>query len=229
MVRPYRVALFATGDELVEPGQVLKPGQIYNSNQIMLHSLLEQLGCDVVISHPLPDNPDEIQKSLYEAAQKCDLIVTNGGVSVGEEDHMKAVLEALGQLSLWRIAVKPGKPMAFGHINQCAYLGLPGNPVSSFVTFLRFAAPFIRRCQGETDVLPKPMPVVSINHFDGGSREEYLRAQLTDKGAELYPQQGSHILKSVSASSGLVRRPAHTDIKAGSTVEYFPYTSFLRH
>ncbi len=224
---PLRVALFITGDELVDPGQSLRPGQIYNSNQVMLQALLAQMGCQLVLSSVLPDNPDQIRQALSDAAGRANLILTGGGVSVGEEDHMKAVLQELGQLSLWRIAIKPGKPMAFGRIGHCDYLGLPGNPVSALVTFLRFAAPFIRRRQGEQDVLPRPLKVVATNNAPAGSREEYLRARLCPDGVEILPGQGSHRLAPLTLTTGLVRRPANRAICAGELVDYFTLQGFL--
>jgi molybdopterin molybdotransferase len=225
--RPLRVAIFSTGDELVESGTALKPGQIYNSNQVMLEAMAFKLGCELAISTKLPDDPDAIRTALAEASSESDLILTSGGVSVGEEDHLKSVVKALGKLDLWKIAVKPGKPLAFGSIGDCAYMGLPGNPVSSFVTFCLFAAPFIRKCQGDSILTPQPLPVKALNSAVDGSREEYLRGKLTNQGVEIFTHQGSHLLGGLGQANCLVRRPAGESIATGDLVEVHPLNSLL--
>lgn len=225
--RPLRVTIFSTGDELVEPGNELKPGQIYNSNQVMLEALIQKLECELVTSDTLPDNPDTIRSALEEAASKSDLILTSGGVSVGEEDHLKTVVQELGTLDLWKVAVKPGKPLAFGIIGGCSYFGLPGNPVSSFVTFCLFAVPFIRKRQGESEVRPQATTVEALNSAEQGSREEYLRGKITGKGVEIFTQQGSHLLGGLGQANCLVRRPAGTSIATGDQVEAYLLSTLL--
>lgn len=225
--RPLKVSIFSTGDELVEPGNGLKPGQIYNSNQVMLEALVQKLGCELVASDTLPDNPDIIRAALEEAASKSDLILTSGGVSVGEEDHLKSVVQELGSLDLWKVAVKPGKPLAFGSIGECSYMGLPGNPVSSFVTFCLFAAPFIRKRQGDSKTLPTPIEAKALNSASAGSREEYLRGKLTSDGVEIFTHQGSHLLGGLGQADCLVRRPANESIAAGDLVSVYLLSNLL--
>jgi molybdenum cofactor synthesis domain-containing protein len=159
--RRLRVALFSTGDELSMPGEPLKPGGIYNSNRYTLRALLEGLGCEVADLGIVPDSRDATRAALREAAAGNDLILTSGGVSVGEEDHVKPAVEAEGALDLWKIAIKPGKPLAFGSVRRkvgadgaAAFIGLPGNPVSSFVTFLMLVRPFILKAQGDSKLKP---------------------------------------------------------------------------
>lgn len=225
--RPLRVAIFSTGDELVEPGNDLKPGQIYNSNQVMLEALTEKLGCEITISTTLPDDPDKIREALLDASKRCDLILTSGGVSVGEEDHLKSVVQELGKLDLWKVAVKPGKPLAFGSIGGCSYFGLPGNPVSSFVTFCLFAAPFIRKRQGKSRIVAQPVQMKALNATAEGSREEYLRGKITDQGVEIFTHQGSHLLAGLGNADCLIRRPAGRSIPASDPVEVILLSELL--
>ncbi len=220
--RPVRIALFSSGDELVEPGQHLRPGQIYDSNRVMLDAMLRRLGVELVHSGHLSDDPVAIRDILAETAGLADLILTSGGVSVGEEDHLKAVVQELGQIDLWKIAVKPGKPLAFGNMGCCLYLGLPGNPVSSFVTFALFAAPLIRRLQGEREAIVRPIQLAALNGSEAGSREEYLRARWLPEGAEIFAAQGSHRLADLGRADGLVRRPAGEAVAAGDRVDFYP-------
>lgn len=225
--RPLRVAIFSTGDELVEPGSELKPGQIYNSNQVMLEALTQKLGCEIQIATTLPDDPSAIHEILLDASKTSDLILTSGGVSVGEEDHLKSVVKELGKLDLWKVAVKPGKPLAFGSIGDCSYFGLPGNPVSSFVTFCLFAAPFIRKRQGESRVTVQPVQMEALNATAEGPREEYLRGKITDQGVEIFTHQGSHLLAGLGNADCLVRRPAGQSISASDPVEVFLLSELL--
>ncbi|HGG58388.1 MAG TPA: molybdopterin molybdenumtransferase MoeA [Gammaproteobacteria bacterium] len=228
--RRVRVAIFSTGDELLEPGEPLTPGKIYNSNRYMLLGLLRALQCDIIDLGVLPDTLDSTLDAMRQAAGQADLIVTTGGVSVGEEDHVRAAVEQLGELSLWRINIKPGKPLAFGSVQGAHFIGLPGNPVSAFVTFLLFARPFILKLQGASALTPPEFTVIA--RFDwprAGSRQEYLRARyLPDgSGVEIYPHQGSGVLTSTVWADGLVVVPPKRVIKAGDRVGFIPFSELL--
>ena len=237
--RRLRVAVFFTGDELTMPGDVaasdLKPGAIYNSNRFTLRGLLENFGCDITDFGIVPDTLDATRATLRDAARENDLIITSGGVSVGEEDHIKPAVEAEGRLSMWQIAVKPGKPLAFGDVRReqgsAFFIGLPGNPVSSFVTFLLFVRPFLLRLQGVTgSVEPKGYAVRA--DFDlpkGDRRNEFLRARLNAAGGlELFPNQGSGVLTSTVWGDGLIDNPAGNAIAAGDLVRFIPFAE-LQH
>ncbi|MBB5020003.1 molybdopterin molybdotransferase [Chitinivorax tropicus] len=228
--RALKVAILSTGDELVDPGSPLGPGQIYNSNRYVLTSLLANLGCEVLDQGNIPDNLRATQDALQRAATEADLILSCGGVSVGEEDHVKAAIEATGSLNLWRIAMKPGKPLAMGKVGTTPFIGLPGNPVSAFVTFLLFVRPFILTCQGASQVLPAPLKVTA--GFDWpkpDKRREFLRARLTASmtgapEATLFAHQGSGVLTSCAWADGLVDVPAGRAIKAGELVSFVPFS-----
>ncbi len=225
-VRP-RVALFSTGDELVMPGEVppeaMKPGAIYNSNRFFLRALLRRLGCEVSDLGIVPDNREATLAALRQAAQGHDLILTSGGVSVGEEDHIKPAVQQLGSLDLWQIAMKPGKPFAYGRIGDAHFMGLPGNPVSSFVTFLLLVRPFLLKLQGATAL---QAPVQSLPaHFDWprpDKRREFVRVRRNAQGGlDLFPNQSSGVLTSAAWADGLV------DIAAGATVARGDAVSFI--
>ncbi len=222
-----RVAILSTGDELVEPGQDLAKGQIFNSNRYTLGAVLRGWGMQVVDLGIAPDQPGAIRQQLREAAERADVVITSGGVSVGEEDHVKAVVEELGRLDLWRIAIKPGKPFAFGEMLGKPFLGLPGNPVSVFVTMLVLARPFLLACQGMTGTDPVFSKVTSAFDRAGSNREEYLRVRLGAKGAELYSSQSSGVLLSTSRSDGLLRQPLGQDIRAGDAADFIPYAMLM--
>ncbi len=237
-VRVYRrlkVAMFFTGDELVLPGQALSAGQIFNSNQYTLGGLLQQFGCEVDNLGIVPDTLDDTVRVLEQAAADADLVLTSGGVSVGEEDYVRLALQRLGELSMWRVAMKPGKPVAFGRIGKTLFMGLPGNPVSVFVTGLLFARPLIRRCQGlDVEHCPSQALQTTVRAgFDwrGGSRQEYIRVRLEEQPdgavATLYPHQGSGVLSSVSWADGLVEVPVGRDIHQGDNVPYLPFSGLL--
>jgi molybdopterin molybdotransferase len=229
VVRRPRVAVFFTGDELVMPGEPLPPGRIYNSNRFVLRGLIERLGCQVVDLGIVPDDYERTRRAFVEAASRADLIVTSGGVSVGEEDHVKPAVQAEGTLDLWQIAMKPGKPLAFGAVAGVPFIGLPGNPVSSFVTFLLFARPFILRRQGVQDVMPKPLPLrADFDWPKPDKRREFLRARLNGEGGlEVFTNQNSAVLTSTTWADGLIDLPAGESIGRGQTVRYLPYAELL--
>lgn len=224
-----RVALFSTGDELVMPGEPLPPGRIYNSNRTMLSALLTMLGCEVQDLGIVPDRLEATRAAFVAASAAADLIVTSGGVSVGEEDHVKPAVQSEGALDLWQVAMKPGKPLAFGHVRAVPFIGLPGNPVSSFVTFLLVARPFILARQGAVLREPQPLPLRAA--FDlprGDKRREFLRARLTDDGAvEVFANQVSSALVSVAWADGLIDNPAGQAIARGDVVRFLPLSSLL--
>jgi molybdopterin molybdotransferase len=223
-----RVALFSTGDELVMPGDVapvdMKPGAIYNSNRFFLRALLQRLGCVVTDMGIVPDKLDATIAALKTASTAHDLVLTSGGVSVGEEDHIKPAVLALGQLNLWQIAIKPGKPFAYGKINQTHFIGLPGNPVSSFVTFLLLVRPFILKLQGVSNVAP--YSIAANAHFDwpkADKRREFLRVRHNATGGlELFDNQSSGVLTSAVWADGLVDNPAGNSIAYGDSVQFIP-------
>ena len=228
-----RVALFSTGDELVMPGDVapadMKPGAIYNSNRFFLKALLVRLGCSVTDMGIVPDRLDATKAALQSASQQHDLILTSGGVSVGEEDHIKPAVEALGILSLWQLAIKPGKPFAYGTIGEAHFLGLPGNPVSSFVTFMLLVRPFVLKLQGATRIAPEPIALAA--HFDwakADKRREFLRARRNEAGGlDLFANQSSGVLTSAVWADGLVDNAAGQTIAHGDTVQFIPFSALL--
>ena len=228
-----RVALFSTGDELVMPGDVapsdMKPGAIYNSNRFFLKALLQRLGCTVTDLGIVPDRLDATIEALKGASQQHDLILTSGGVSVGEEDHIKPAVQALGELNLWQIAIKPGKPFAYGKINSVHFIGLPGNPVSSFVTFLLLVRPFILKLQGATELAPESIALPA--NFDwarADKRREFLRVRLNPAGGvDLFDNQSSGVLTSAVWGDGLLDNPAGQTIAHGDKVQFIPFSALL--
>jgi len=228
-----RVALFSTGDELVMPGDVapleMKPGAIYNSNRFFLKALLQRLGCVVTDLGIVPDRLEATIDALRGASQQHDLILTSGGVSVGEEDHIKPAVQALGELNLWQIAIKPGKPFAYGQIGTAHFIGLPGNPVSSFVTFLLLVRPFILKLQGATELAPESIALPA--HFDwskADKRREFLRVRLNAAGGlDLFANQSSGVLTSAVWGDGLVDLPAGHVVARGDTVRFLPFSALL--
>ena len=231
-VRP-RVALFSTGDELVMPGEVapeqMRPGAIYNSNRFFLRALLQRLGCVVTDYTIVPDQRDATVQALADAAAKHDLVLTSGGVSVGEEDHIKPAVQALGTLDLWQIAIKPGKPFAHGKIGTAHFVGLPGNPVSSFVTFLLLVRPLLLRLQGVTTVAPES--IAAVADFDwpkADKRREFLRVKRNAQGGlDLFPNQSSGVLTSAVWGDGLVDNPPGHVIRPGDTVQFLPFSALI--
>ena len=228
-----RVALFSTGDELVMPGEVapadMKPGAIYNSNRFFLKALLLRLGCHVTDLGIVPDRLDATIAALRGASRQHDLVLTSGGVSVGEEDHIKPAVQALGELNLWQIAIKPGKPFAYGTVGQSHFIGLPGNPVSSFVTFLLLVRPFILKLQGATALAPESIAMKA--HFDwtrADKRREFLRVrQNAAGGLELFGNQSSGVLTSAVWGDGLVDNPPGQTIAQGDRVQFIPFSALL--
>ncbi len=238
VARRPRVALFSTGDELVLPGTVapqdMPPGSIYNSNRYFLRALLQRLGCEVVDGGILPDDRAQTVQALHTAAQDCDLILTSAGVSVGEEDHVKPAVEQLGELGLWKIAMKPGKPFAYGKVGRadggCAhFMGLPGNPVSSFMTFLVLVRPFVLRLQGMQEV--EPRAVEAVAHFDlpkADKRREFLRVRHDGQGGlEIFRNQSSGVLTSAVWGDGVVDNPPQTTIARGDRVRFIPFAEWF--
>ena len=231
--RRLRVAVFFTGDELTMPGEALAPGAIYNSNRYTLRALLENLGCTISDYGIVPDALDATRSVLRTAAQEHDLIITSGGVSVGDEDHIKPAVEAEGRLDMWQIAVKPGKPLAFGEVGNAFFLGLPGNPVSSFITFLLFVRPLILRLQGvaaAAALAPTSYALrADFNWPKADRRNEFLRAKINpDGGLDLFANQGSGVLTSTVWGDGLIDNPPGQVIKAGDLVRFIPFTELLQ-
>jgi len=226
-----KVALFSTGDELREPGAALGPGAIYDSNRYTIHALLTGLGCAVDDLGILPDRLEAVRAALDGAEGRHDLIVTSGGVSVGEEDHVKAAVEALGRLHLWRLAVKPGRPIALGQVGRVPFVGLPGNPVAVVVTFLTVVRPLILRLMGGQDAPPHTFRVrAGFDHKKKKDRREWVRARLVDDPsgaltAEKFPRDGAGILSSLVAADGLVELPEDlTRLEAGAMVDFLPFS-----
>ncbi|GGC99140.1 molybdopterin molybdotransferase MoeA [Undibacterium terreum] len=229
VVRKLKVAVFFTGDELAMPGEPLKPGAIYNSNRFTLTGLLQGMGCDITDYGIVPDSLEATRDTLRRAAQQHDLIITSGGVSVGEEDHVKPAVEAEGRLNMWQIAVKPGKPLAFGEVGSAFFLGLPGNPVASFVTFLLFVQPFILRMQGVLDVAPLSYQLrADFDWSKPDRRNEFLRARINRSGGlDLFPNQSSGVLTSTVWGDGLIDLAPGKAIAAGDLVRFIPFAELL--
>ena len=228
--RKLRLGLFFTGDELVMPGDPLLPGRIYNSNRFTLNGLAAAFGCEVRDYGIVPDNLDKTREVLRRAAAENDAIVTSGGVSVGDEDHVRPAVEAEGSLLMWKIAMKPGRPLAFGKVKDAAFIGLPGNPVSSFVTFLIFVRPFLLKTQGHTETAPRAIDArADFDWPEPDARREFLRVKWNAQGGlELYPMQDSAVLTSTAWADGLVDNPAGRPIRNGDRVRFLPYSELYR-
>ena len=231
--RRLRVALLSSGDELVMPGSVppeaMRAGAIYNSNRYLLTGLLRQMNCQVADLGIIPDNLDATRAALRHAAAHNDLIVSSGGVSTGEEDHIKPAVQAEGSLDLWKIAIKPGKPLAYGRIGTAAFIGLPGNPVSSLVTFMLLVRPLILALQGAGS---EPLRAVSLRaDFDWlrpDARREFLRVRRNSSGGvDLYAKQNSSVLSSAAWADGLLDNPPGQAIRRGDSVSFLPFTDLL--
>ena len=228
--RKIRLGLFFTGDELVMPGEPLAPGRIYNSNRFTLRGLGELFGCELRDYGIVPDSLEATREVLRRAAAECDVIVTSGGVSVGDADYVKPAVEAEGRLLMWRIAMKPGRPLAFGTVKKAFFIGLPGNPVSSFVTFLIFVRPFLLRTQGLNAVQPTGIAArADFDWLEPDPRREFLRVKWNAQGGlDLYPTQDSAVLTSTSWAHGLVDNPAGQAIHKGDMVTFLPYSELYR-
>ncbi len=233
VARRPRVALFSTGDELVMPGEVapesLPPGAIYNSNRFFLRALLQRLGCEVTDCGNLPDQREATTEALRGASEGHDVVLTSGGVSVGEQDHVKPAVQQLGHLDLWQIAIKPGKPFACGKVGGAHFIGLPGNPVSSLITFLVLVRPFLLRLQGVQEVAPETVAASAHFHWPKPEkRREFLRVRRNAAGGlDLFPHQGSGVLTSAVWGDGLVDHPAGQTIAHGDTVRFIAFSELM--
>ena len=240
VVRRVRAAIFFTGDELVMPGNPLEPGKIYNSNRYLLTGLLQNLGCDITDFGNVADTLDATRRTMSDAAQEHDLIITSGGVSVGEEDHIRPAMESLGRLKMWNIAIKPGKPLALGEIDRKSkgadgqrsvtpFIGLPGNPVSTFILFALFVKPFILRLQGVQHVVPKVFSLrADFTWNKAGPRNEYLRARMNQRGGlDLFKNQSSGVLTSTVWGDGLIDNPPGSNINPGDMVRFIPFNELI--
>ncbi len=230
--RRLKVALLSTGSELLMPGSALQNGKRYNANHFTLIGLLQALGCEIIDCGTISDTLSATISALKAAATDADLIISSGGVSVGEEDHVKAAIEHLGKLNIWKLNIKPGKPLAFGEVNSTPFFGLPGNPVSLFVTFCLFARPYILRMQGVDQTHPQTIKArAQFNHTKNSTRQEYVRSRLTtaEHGNEVNTsgKQGSGILSSTVWANCLTIIPPNSSITLGDPVEVIPFNELI--
>ena len=225
-----KVACFFTGDELVTPGVPLAPGQIYNSNRYTLTGLVNDLGCELIDLGIVPDTLEATEAALASAGREADVIVTSGGVSVGEADYVKTAVEKLGQVEMWKVAMKPGKPVVYGQVGNADFIGLPGNPVSAFVTFCLFVRPFLLKRMGVADVLYRAFAVqADFAWTRPGARREFLRARLQPNGKlVLFPNQSSGVLTSCAWADGLVDLEIGETVQPGGWVRFIPFSELLK-
>lgn len=229
-----RVGLLFTGDELVDPGQPLSAGKIYNSNRYALTGLLTRLGCEVIDFGTIPDSLKQTELALQKASAQCDVVITCGGVSVGEEDWIKRAVCLLGELDIWRIGIKPGKPLAFGRVGQADFIGLPGNPVSAFVTFLMLVTPLLRQRQGLRVVMLNPQcAIAGFEWKSDAKRREFLRVRKEPGESSqpllaMWPNQGAALVSGLVWADGLVDLEPGTQVRAGDCVRYFPLVDLMR-
>ncbi len=227
-----KVGVFFTGDELVQPGNTLQQGQIFNSNRYLLVALLNKLSCDIINLGNIKDTLNATCDALETLKSDCDLIITTGGVSIGDKDYIKPAIEKLGQLNLWRIKIKPGKPIAFGNIGHCTFIGLPGNPVSTMVTFLLFARPFIKKIQGANHYLNTTLKIkANFDWHKPKPRCEFVRVCLDrttfPAKANIYTKQGSNVLSSMVWADGLMEIPEKTTFKKGEILNFYSLNEML--
>jgi molybdopterin molybdotransferase len=225
--KPLKVAVLSNGSELVEPGLPIGPGQIYNSNRYLLGALMQAWGFEVVDMGIAKDDPVAIRRQLLEAGEKADVIISSGGVSVGEEDHIKEVVESLGAIDLWKVSIKPGKPFAFGKVGNTPFMGLPGNPASVLVTCLVIARAYLFNCQGNRQTRVEPLRVVAQFNRDAQQRTEFLRVKSGPGGVQLYPQQSSGTLLSSVWGDGLAIQAEGDGISIGDEIDFLPYALLI--
>ena len=227
VIRPLRVAIFSTGDELTPLGQPLQAGRIYDSNRYILMSLLQSLGHQVIDLGTVADQHQATCETLAQAAKQADLIITSGGVSVGDEDHVKNAVAELGHLDAWRIAIKPGKPLAYGEVKGVPFFGLPGNPVATFITFCLFVRPYLMKMQGIKQLAPQSLTLPAGFSRKPAKRREYLRANIQQGKIVPLAKQGSAMMSSLTQSEGLVVIPEQQQISENSLLEYIPFNSLF--
>ncbi len=226
--KPLTIATFTTGDELLEPGEQPEPGKIYNANRYVLAGLIPQLGFKLIDLGRVEDSLESTVSAMKQAAKLADVVVTTGGVSVGEEDHIKPAIEQLGSLDMWKVKMKPGKPIAYGDIEGTPFIGLPGNPVSAFATFNLFAHPYLLKMQGANEIKAKPIWLeANFEWLKAGFRREFARARIVNKNQksviDIYPNQGSGVLTSTVWAEGFVVIPEDTQIYKGDKVAFYPF------
>ncbi|OGU21436.1 MAG: molybdopterin molybdenumtransferase MoeA [Hydrogenophilales bacterium RIFOXYD1_FULL_62_11] len=229
VLRRLKVACFFTGDELVTPGQALQPGQIYNSNRYTLTGLVNGLGCELIDLGIVPDTLAATEAALARAAREADVVITSGGVSVGEADYVKAAVEKLGTVEMWKVAMKPGKPIVYGRVGQADFIGLPGNPVSAFATFCLFVRPFLLKRMGASQVLYRAFPLRSASSWlKAGDRREFLRARIeVDGRVAIYPNQGSGVLTSCAWGDGFIDLQIGQTLQPDDWVRFIPFSEVL--
>jgi molybdopterin molybdotransferase len=228
--RRLKAAVFSTGDEIISPGEALRPAAVYDANRFVLQSLLKRLGLCVTDLGILEDNPDTIKQALSAAAKNHDLVITSGGVSMGEEDHVKAAISSVGSLVFWKLAIKPGRPVAMGVIDGTSFIGLPGNPVAVFITFIYVVRPLIAALNGAPPEAAKPVPVISgFSYKKKEGRREYVRVSVKpnadgDLIAEKYPVEGAGVLTSLTRTDGLIELPENlTKVAPGDRIGFIDY------